>query len=47
LPGVGRRQADDHVEGRRLAGAVGAEQADDFSPVATSIETPSTTARPR
>ena len=30
-PGVGRGQADRHVERRRLAGAVRAEQADDFT----------------
>ena len=28
---VGRRQADGHVEGRRLAGAVGPEQPDDLA----------------
>ena len=31
LPGVGRQQAADHADGRRLAGAVGAEEADDFA----------------
>ena len=33
LAGVGPEQADDHAEGGGLAGAVGAEQADDFAAV--------------
>ena len=36
--GVGRDQADDHVEARRLAGAVRAEQADDFALVERELE---------
>ncbi len=30
-PGVGGDQADDHVERGGLAGAIGAEQTDDFT----------------
>ena len=36
--GVGRDQADDHVERGRLAGAVGAEQTDDLALVETEFE---------
>ena len=45
-PGLRRDQADDHVERRGLAGAVRAEQADDF-PLGTRSATSFTTRRPR
>ena len=38
LAGIGRDQADDHVEARGLAGAVRAEQADDFAGVERQAE---------
>src|SRR5690606_14816560 len=44
--GVGRHQADDHVEAGGLARAVGAEQADDFAGVEGQAETAHHLARP-
>src|SRR5690606_6143921 len=44
--GIGRHQADDHVEAGGLAGAVGAEQADDFAGIEGQAEIPHHLARP-
>ena len=45
LAGVGAHQADDHVEARRLAGAVRAEQADHLAAARPRGARPSTTRR--
>ena len=38
LPGVGREQPADHADGRGLAGAVRAEEADDLAAVDREVD---------